>query len=207
MITGLFEIHITVDHIGDGMFKLYDYVSKNRGMKLILASAAQGHHPTQYMISKWCNGDHLSACAKSLEIENSMKNCGLRVLRRKVESMAHNPGVPNNEEELSKFAHENIYFEYHVKVDGIMPNYDLLHQIKNEINNPNYQIGVSVNLCGSKAPMLTLRIFDFQSAAEKIKNSILDYMKEHLNIHFMDAIQQEFSVCDTNPKLDEEWLI
>lgn len=220
MISGLFEIHITVDHTTkSGFYNLFKYVSKNDGMKLILAVAKDGDYPNQYMISKFKNGTEQEVIDRALQIKEGMIKKNIEVLRVKVESMAFNEGVPVTDEDYKKYDINRIgrpYFEFHAKIkteniteleEVIISLREILERWKeNEVCKSTF-IALSFNLCGSKIPLLTIRVYNHgRHTSIGIKDFILNYLKI-VTYHIIDAIQQEFSVYDTNDSLDKGWLI
>ena len=121
-ISGLFEIHVTVD-TDQGYYKLWEYVHKKKDMKLILATSEFGVCKEQYMISKWKNGTYKNAVDRANEIANDMAKEGINVIRIKVESMAHNDGVPVTDDDFNQLLQDTEtivgkpYFEFHAKID------------------------------------------------------------------------------------------
>lgn len=216
MISGLFEIHITVDHLGNSFYNLYNYVSKNNGMKLILTVAKNGDYPTQYMISKFKNGTEQEVIERALEIAREMKKENIEVLRVKVEAMAFNEGVPVTMEDYKNYIllpkTGKPYFEFHAKIKPFNKELESLVDFwnKNTILKPSVFVALSINLLSrseNKNPLLTIRVYDGgRIDAIDLKNVILDDLKNK-NYHIIDAIQQEFSVYDTNENLDKGWLI
>lgn len=188
-------------------------------MKLILAVAKDGDHPTQYMISKFKNGTEQEVIDRALQIKEEMIKENIEVLRVKVESMAFNVGVPVTDEDYIKYNTNRIgkpYFEFHAKIkteniqkleEMIIDLREILKRWKeNEICKFTF-IALSFNLCGSKIPLLTIRVYNNgRHSSVEIKDFILFYLK-NVGYHIIDAIQQEFSVYDTNDSLDKGWLI
>src|SRR5690348_505264 len=109
-INGLFEIHIACSI--DNLNLLWQFTYNRPEFKLILASASKGKIKDQYMISKWKNGNALDVIEKAKLIEKEMIDFGLNVIRTKVESMAHNSGVPTTMEEYYSLLNRD-YFSYH----------------------------------------------------------------------------------------------
>lgn len=218
MIKGLFEIHITVDHLADGGFyNLFNYVSKQGAqgaMKLIFAVAKEGIHRDQYMISKFKNGTIEEVINRADQIKKEMEDMGISILRVKVESMAFNEGVPVTEIDYTNFLNTTKtgkpYFEFHakLKVDSL----EKIEKIIEEIRTGYYdlisvKVALSYNILGSKLPLLTIRIYNHgRNIALYHKDKILDQIKGY-GYHITDAIQQEFSVYDTNDEFDKGWLI
>ena len=225
-IKGLYEIHITVDM--ENLFNLWKYVDEHPGTKLILAVSKEGSFKHQYMISKWKNGTYEQVLAKMRTIEEDMKSYDINLVRSKIESMAHNKGVPETEEEMTEYLKNTLvdseirseqlvgkpYFEYHAKIDLNKKSIDDLETVLNgnyltsndKLGDDTY-FNASVNICGSKKYLITIRIYNHgRTYSEKQKDIVLDYIKEQGYIIDI-AIQQEFSVYDDNDSIDIGWLI
>lgn len=212
-ITGLFEIHITVD-TSQGYYPLWQYTHDKKDFKLIHAVSETGDYREQYMISKWKNGTYEELVTKTTTIVEDMQKHGIKILRAKIESMAHNQGVPVTDQEFINFITENQltgepYFEYHGKIDLVNNNLQMLNNWCDNMSNkyPDVYLATSTNICGSKVPLLTIRIYNHgREYAEKYKNLVLDNFKE-CGFKIFENIQQEFSVYDTNQDVDKNWLI
>lgn len=216
-INGLFEIHITVQ-VPHSFYLLWSYVSKNKDMKLILAISEHGKYKEQYMISKYKNGYYKDILQKAEFIKSDMEKNGIIVLRVKIESIAGNDGVPYDDEVYNQLIVNSVlvgkpYFEYHAKIDLMQHDimdlsvicWNLNKDIKKE--HPDVYVATSTNICGSKIPLLTLRIYNHgKSYATMVKNMIFDDIKR-LKFKIIEGIQQEFSVYDTNDDVDRGWLI
>lgn len=220
MIKGLFEIHITVDHLANrGFYNLFNYVSKQAdqgSMKLIFAVAKDGEHKDQYMISKFKNGTMDEVIERADQIKREMESVGISILRVKVESMAFNEGVPSTEDDYKTFLNNrtnccgSVYFEFHAKLK--VNSLEKIEKIIKQISDKYYdlisvKVALSFNICGSKQPLLTIRIYHHgRNIALEYKDKILEEIKEN-GYHITDAIQQEFSVYDSNDDLDKGWLL
>src|ERR1041385_1614147 len=102
IIKGLFEIHVTIDHTTPtGLFDLVTFTKGRTDLKRIFAVGGKGKWPNQYMISKWTNGTQEKALDHALKLTEEMRAAGMKVLRTKVEAMAHNDGVPVKDESVS----------------------------------------------------------------------------------------------------------
>jgi hypothetical protein len=214
-IEGVFEIHISVKP--EQVFKLWSFTAEKKNIKLILASSSTGTHPNQLMISKFTNGKYENVIEKAKHLAKEMEEYGLDIIRLKVESLMHNEGVP-----ISELDYQDLitcpeiigtpYFEFHVKfdIDNQQSSKDYLTKIDEltkQFITKDIKIAHSVNVCGSKNLMLTIRIYNYgRKYAVDTKNKILDSLKDQ-RIKFMDNIQQEFSVFDNNENLDQGWLI
>lgn len=211
-VKGLFEIHITVN-TNNGYYPLWKYTHDKKDLKIILAVSENGDYKDQYMISKWKNGNYQEVLDKTNQIVNDMKLNNIDILRVKIESMAHNDGVPYTEEQFNQFIQNKltgkVYFEYHAKVDLNNNSYDKFNKWCNNQNSfkeNDIYIANSVNICGSKIPLLTIRCYNHgRQIAEFNKNLLLDDLK-NFGFKIIGNIQQEFSLYDTFDNLDKNWL-
>ncbi len=212
-ISGLFEIHITVD-TKDGLYNLWNYTFNEKLTKLILAVSKTGDYKEQYMISKWKNGTFKEVLDKTNKIIDDMKKYNIKILRSKIEAMSGNIGVPNTEDEFSNFILKNKcnpYFEYHAKIELMNNNIELLESWCRDqniiFNKKSVYLGISINICGSKVPLLTIRVYNHGKLYSlENKNLILKSLKEQ-KFKINGDIQQEFAIYDTFEDMDKGWLI
>jgi hypothetical protein len=222
-LKGSFEIHITTDHTApDAYVKLLSFCQSSqerKELKVIYAVSSVGNH--QLMISKFICKDHEKyAVQYANELASDMTQFGLQVIRLKVEF--HNArGTPMTKTEYYRFSEylkENYnetkpYFEFHVKV---MSNSNFLKSNSNvDLDFKTLEhdvsaftgVAISYNLCSRNLkPLLTIRIYDVGFiSAQKYKDRVLDTLKAFGYV-FETAIQQEFSILDTEPSLDYGWL-
>jgi NifU-like protein involved in Fe-S cluster formation len=205
-IKGLFEIHITVNH-KQGFIDLYNYVNTSKDkLKLVLACMDKSE---QYMLTKWCANKTVN---EAIDIANNladnMKSKGLTVSRVKVESVISNEGVPQTSEDyrlaieqLSKHStNKDIYSEFHYKILNNIEWKDLTTLAQ------KHGAAISVNLCGKeKKVLLTLRCYDGIVEACKVRDFLFKNLQIE-GIHLSGEGQSEFSVYDTYPELDKDWL-
>jgi hypothetical protein len=205
-IKGLFEIHITVDH-SQGFIDLYNFVNTSKEkLKLVLACMDKSE---QYMLTKWCANRTVD---EAIDIANNvadiMKSKGLKVTRVKVESTSINTGVPQTTEDyvlaveqLSKHSeNRDIYTEFHYKILNITDWRDLSTIVQ------KHGAAVSVNLCGKeKKILLTLRCYDGFVEAYRARDLLFKNLQED-GVVLSEEGQSEFSVYDSYPELDRDWL-
>lgn len=208
-LDGVFEIHITVDPVGN-FVRLLNYVRQRKGMKIVFAASHAANN--QYMLSHFTRkeDDALAVeCANRMAAE--LGAAGVRVLRVKVEG--HNAkGTPFTTADYVAFEkYLNVkyegkagkpYFEFHAKVADNVDSEELERCVKQFEG-----VAVSYNLCGTtKKPLLTIRVYGtgFMNA-QQYKDTVMNCMKAQ-GYKFEDNIQQEFSVYDSNPGLDKGWL-
>jgi hypothetical protein len=205
-IKGLFEIHITVDHTTHtGLYDLVRFTADHKDMKRILAVGWSGVWPNQYMISKWSNGTAVSVVTKAEGIAEDMRKAGIVVKRVKVESMAHNDGVPVSDNQWS-----DNYFEFHAKVDLGTHTLEEFEEDLGDLEHSEYTVlGTSFNLTGtSGVPLLTLRVEGQLGRAFAIaeKDLVLEQLKDD-GYDILGSLQSEYAVYDTNREIDDGWLV
>lgn len=216
----IYEIHITVDPKNNYVSLLF-FIDQYKSYKLKPVFAVSSVMNNQYMLSCFVginvknnknndndndnnkNNDN-EAIEKANQMTNDLINDKITVLRTKVES--HNVSqFPQHEIE-----NKNNYFEFHVKVLKY-PSYKQLEKYIlwfKGLSQVHSQLGISYNLCSKfLKPLLTIRIYHYGFVyAINYKNKILNDMKKN-GYEFDDKIQQEYSIYDTNPQLDEGWLV
>lgn len=196
-INGLHEIHISVDPNQIALLRLY---CKDSKIKPICATALQGDHPNQLMISKWKNGTSPEVIQKAHDLEKDMTNYGLKVLRVKVEAMMHTKGCPTNDE---KPLRDGDYWEFHLKLSIDHSNeYHKLEQIV-----AKHKGGMSFNVFKRELePLVTLRLYKRSyNEAMQLKADLIEDIQRN-GFVCNGGIQQEFSVYDTFTELDKGWL-
>lgn len=193
-INGLFEIHITVDETEP--FALFQFCGAYE-CKMIYAITETGNK--QMMISKFVNGTPKTTLEKMRKLEDCMqKSYGMTIKRSKIESMMFNDGVP------AEGIVPGTYWEFHAKAEVESLN-DLTVFCLTE-NTEKTRVNWSVNICGSKKPLLTLRMYNCsRNSAVEQKDAILARFKM-ANFHVDGQIQREFAIYDSNQTLDHDWL-
>lgn len=218
--TNLHEIHITVDH-ENNYVKLISFVNQYENKykkKIKIVHAVSNVSNNQYMVSHFVNANKIDAINKAKEISNEMKKFGITVLRVKVElrSIINMPQdiiqyyqIQNYLHDMFKELSSKCYFEFHLKLKMI--NNKKLFNIDNmEDDVKKYKnVAISYNLCSANMkPLLTIRLYDIgYIEAVNYKNKIVDNMK-FLGYEFLEEYcQQEFSIYDDNPHIDNGWLM
>jgi hypothetical protein len=210
MISGSFEIHITVDAEND-YTRLWSFARVHK-CKLILACASNGIWPNQYMISYWT---HKSTVEQAVYIAKGLavimdKEFNIKVERVKVEALANSKGVPVTDNEyvtVSDYLQESYdtipYFEFHMKIE---PKPD---QIYEDLKRDCEECGaaISINMCSTKkVPLVTLRYYGI---GRDTADSYLTAFKQKLVVRGYpepDSIQKEFSCYDNNVFIDADWI-
>lgn len=215
-IDGIFEIHITLDP-EENYVKLLQFVkkmSKTTNLKIVYAVSEAKNN--QLMISHFTRKNSEKEAVQTAKyFESEMLAFGIKVVRVKVESY-NTASIPLTKKDYEKFSeylnkkYEGTcgkpYFEFHVKIGNNTTNENYMITLKEELKA--YRgVAVSYNLCSSNCrPLLTIRVYDEgYQMAQKYKDEVLDSLKA-VGYVFEDRIQTEFSVYDSNEKLDNGWL-
>lgn len=217
-IRGIFEIHITVGTEGDSLHRLWKYCSVRPTIKIVLAVADEGRVKNQYMISKYKSGTTAQMISTARLMASQLKSAGLTILRVKVEAMADNDGVPRSDADMDRYLsvtdkmeNPNPYFEFHTKIvvgkDHVYRDLQqTLSEFQSTCGHRRVFANVSINLCGSKVPLMTLRIYDMgRDRAYAIKDRLFEFVKSR-GFRMDGKTQYEFSVYDSNESIDEGWL-
>lgn len=210
-IYGLFEIHITIDTENYGFYRLWELSAREK-IKIIFAVADKGKYPHQYMTGVWFSGDFASALEMMRGLESRMAAAGIIIMRSKIEAMASNEGVPANDCEFCGYMEANAgilvgrpYFEYHTKV--ILRGEQTCSELAAQCTSTdNVKCAVSINLCGSQKPLLTIRVYNHgREYADEQKDKIVAALAT-AGYTVSDKMQREFSVYDSNDAIDSGWL-
>jgi hypothetical protein len=213
MISGTFEIHITVNAEND-YTRLWSFARLHK-CKLILAAASNGIFPNQYMISKWVHKSSLDdAVTKAKEYAAIMiKDFQIKVERVKVEAIANAQGVPVTDEEYATISNylcdkynnnTTPYFEFHMKVEP--KNDETFADMK--ANCENIGAAISINMCSAKKiPLVTLRYYGI--GRENAETNLTSFKDKLVKMGYTepDSIQKEFSCYDDNVSIDKDWIL
>jgi hypothetical protein len=197
-ITGVFEIHITVDHEQDGFVKLLEYSKTLPNTKVLYAVSDIRNN--QYMLSMYTPRVTLhTVIEKANKLAEDMLSQGMTVIRVKVEAMINSAtvGIPENG------IGENEYFEYHVKIKKLgKPT-----SFANLTTDHTVQTAISYNLMSKNIlPLYTIRMYNIGlTSANDYKDKILKCL-QNIGYEFADHIQSEFTVYDSNIELDNGLL-
>lgn len=216
-LKGVFEVHITVEH-KHGYVQLLNYAKKHektKGMKVVFAASIKNNN--QYMLSYFTRkDDDMIAVENAKKIVSELEHNGINVLRLKVEG--HGViGTPITTEDYlgvshylkNKYNGKNgvPYFEFHAKVSNNTKFHNFCYENLERDASHYKNVAISHNLCsGTKLPLLTVRVYDVGFLeAQTYKDHVLERMK-NLGYIFVDKIQEEFSIYDSNSSLDDGWL-
>ena len=197
MMKGMFEVHLITTP--ENQTKLFGYITNLNNKYMInprptCANALYGDYPVQPMLTFWLN-DNIEEVKKI--VDNTvldMNDQGICIIRTKIESMAHNKGVPEK-------CKDSNYFEFHFKVE--ISNTNEWNDIANLIipfgghlfYNPYNK---TLN------PIITIRRYTSLNDLETIYSKIKSLLERHN--YKLTAPEKEYSVYDSNVNLDKNWL-
>jgi len=209
-MSGLYEIHITVDH-NQGFYNLLNFVNSKKNMKILFAISRSNNY--QYMVTHFtCKETIEQSVDKALSIATQLEKHNITILRTKVE-MRNTINMPIDQEAYNILKHHldqtynhtngKPYFEFHLKISNTGIDLDKLEDDVNQFENSV----ISYNLCSiHKKPILTIRMYDTgYKDATNYKNTVVNSLKQ-LGYVFEDKIQEEFSVYDSNQSVDDGWI-
>lgn len=203
MISGLFEVHLITTP--EQQTRLFAYVTdlshNNNNLHLIptnprptCAQALYGDYPVQPMLTFWLRGDTDSVTKTVNEVVADMTKKGMPILRIKIESMAHNDGVPDT-------MHDEHYCEYHFKVK-IESSKDWNRLV--ELLTP-YGAHLFYNPYNkTMKPIITIRRYTSLKDLEALYVSVNKMLTAYGFV--TESPEREYSVYDSNVNLDKNWL-
>jgi hypothetical protein len=194
---GIFEVHLITTP--ENQTKLFGYITNLNNKNMInprptCANALYGDYPVQPMLTFWINNNIEKVSKIVDDTILDMNNKGITIIRTKIESMAHNEGVPEK-------CNDSHYFEFHFKV-----------QIKNT-NDWNDIANLIIPFGGhlfynpynkTLNPIITIRRYTSLDDLEMVYNKIKNLLERHN--YTLTSLEREYSVYDSNVDLDKNWL-
>jgi len=203
LIRGNFEIHlITKPEKQMQLFGCIEDIKAMNDPKIIRpratsAYALYGKHPNQPMITFWVHGSEKEACSTATQVTKYLEDRNVPIIRMKVEAMAHNDNVPN--EVVGQH-----YFEYHFKIQGLTGRQDWNKLVDLTVPHGVHLFHNPFNK--NLVPILTLRSYVSLSDLEKRYQKLVEVLNLETIFTLDYHVEKEYSVIDTNERLDEDWL-
>lgn len=197
MIKGLFEVHLITKP--EYQSALFGYITNLNNDKLIrprptCAHSLYGNHPVQPMLTFWINGSVNEVTETVKGIESDMNNKNIPVIRTKIESMAHNDGVPDK-------CDQEHYFEFHFKVNiKNTGDWNKLVELITPFGGHLFYNPYNKTL----KPIVTIRRYTSLTDLESVYKTVIDVLKA--NGLESDSLEKEYSLFDSNVYLDQNWL-
>ncbi len=197
MITGLFEVHLITNP--ECQNKLFGYITNINNPKIIrprptCSNSLHGDFPVQPMFTFWFSGTTVSVTDMVKDVKQDMQNNDIPIIRTKIESMAHNNGVPS---EIS----DDHYFEFHfkIKISGTKDWNKVVNLISpygaHLFYNPYNK---SLN------PTVTIRRYEPLQHLEGVYLVVKELLESEG--YELTEPEKEYSLFDSNIYLDKNWL-
>ncbi len=211
-----YEIHITIsipaperddDVTDEEILNLFKHVCKSAGVKPIVLDL-QGSDGSvvlkDVMTSSVHFGNNKSAYEEMERISNFMEAFGLKVVRKKIETVPWHPAAPSSESGVREMP-KSCYFEAHVAVLCRRDQLEDVHRTAKDLKmHPSRNVFKTYE-DGTVKQMLTFRAYE--GTFENFKAALderVDYLK---NLGFpLDKVITEFSVYDTKISHDSSWI-
>jgi hypothetical protein len=225
---GVYEIHVTVDP-QDDYVGLLEAKEADRRLKIVFAVSSAKNN--QYMVSLFCCTSAEEAIHSAIHLGKTLeKDYRLKVVRIKVEAHGTHR-FPQSDVEFKTHCATiystygavagTPYFEFHVKVTHNTKHTPFIRLLEGDVKLATTTIAttiatpdnclyaaVSHNLCSANPhPLLTVRVYNlgFDRATELLSS----LTKQLVNNGYVleRKLQQEFSIYDSYPFLDQNWLL
>jgi hypothetical protein len=194
---GTFEVHLITNP--NCQTKLFGYIVNLRNTNLIrprptCAYALCGDYPIQPMLTFWINGQINDVKNIVMDIEYDMIKHDIPIIRTKIESLAHNKGVPN-------ICDNNNYFEFHFKSEIVSTKeWNEIVKLITPFGGHLFYNPYNKTL----NPIVTIRRYTSLDDLE-ITYDIVKTLLENNN-YKLSPPEKEYSVYDSNMNLDKNWL-
>lgn len=200
MFSGDFEIHLTGS--GRRVEKLAAFAELH-GVKFSHIELSRGASRSQPMLTVKGSGTLADMRELSARWRAELRAARLVVVRAKIEAALWNEGVPRTDEE----AHDDLYFEHHVKVLQEANMFDLTRLLKAV---EEHQAHVSRNARrtrqdGREERFVTQRCHGVGRATARTRlNTLLEALQE-ARIEVLET-EEEYVVHDDALRLDRGWI-
>lgn len=194
---GIFEVHLITNP--ECQTKLFGYITNLRNPFLIrprptCAHALYGDYPIQPMLTFWVTDEIHNVTVIVKDIEQDMIKHGIPIIRTKIESMAHNKGVP-------AIGSNNNYFEFHFKVEiNSTSGWNDIAQLIIPFGGHLFYNPYNKTL----NPIVTIRRYTTLEDLEKTYETVKSILEDHG--YETTSPEKEYSVYDSNVYLDKNWL-
>ena len=201
----LYEIHVTVNYCKGITVADFEKVCKELGVKAIHIELPYGNAPSHLITGSFHKGPFEKVKAEAKGLASELSNRGFNVTRIKIEAMIRNSLVPPNDE-VAKSSDPSSYFEFHVKV-AVDEHTDLKHLMDQCVD---FGVHLSRNASNKMADgvvmhFATLRVH--QRGREAAVAFFQQFLSHLRGLDYkLSNILQEYTVFDTNIRLDDGWF-
>jgi hypothetical protein len=201
-IAGPFEVHLTVDAVGDHLRALSTYC-KARGWKCIHILLDRGRTPSQPMVTYHDSGTCTAVVDRTRQVIADLTEQGFAVTRTKLETSPTARGVPQIPGEPNR---PGSYFEHHLKLlrradEPTEPLRELVMRHTAHLSRNAFCMRTD----GHEERFVTLRHLGVDRTTSMLG---LDSLMTDLRAagHHWLSVESEYSVHDSNRELDAGWL-
>ena len=191
-----YEIHITVERIAD--LSTFNNECTDLDVKPLLVNDffRNGDERLSMMTSSRHKGDDHSAHAEMRRVADGLARAGVKVSRKKIETVPWHPYAPTDVN--GRTPNPGQYFECHFK-------------IHTEITSGLQQILRASNLYLSANPMkygVVMATLRYADMTIDVFNATVQIMENYLKKQRLqvDPPRVEFTIYDSNPTYDDDWI-
>jgi hypothetical protein len=202
---GTFESHITIEAADLSQRQRFRDVCQQLGIKCVLIELPQGNTRSQPMTACHHHGDIARVLGEVDSLCRNLRAAGFSLVRVKLEAVAANEGVPDSDEEASRFPPEN-YFEFHVKL-CLSENADLEamrtccdhHAARLSRNALKTEEG------GCSERFVTMRVYGAGRRSAFVRLEALERDLSAAGFAIVNR-QREYTLFDSAERLDAGWI-
>lgn len=209
-ISGLFEIHLTVDvedrppQLLESFFQNFAQACDQVKCKTESLLLDQGIYPNQIMTVSWQKGKTSEAVHQMQTIRSFLSAKGFKIIREKIEAESSNKGLPQTDEEAKGYPESN-YFEFHLSVVPTKTTKAPLEDVC-KLFNGYLASELFKDNKKDKTRYITMRYYGIGvNTAEANLNRALAILKENA-FRIRGKVEMEYAILDTNLQIDNGWV-
>lgn len=204
-----YEIHVTVDKADQALFR---QACTLLGVKPIILALQAGQDTIEdVMTSSTFMGNNQGAMVEMQRIVDGLQKHGLKVVRRKIETVPWHPKAPSLEFNNTRMP-ENCYFESHIA--AIITDETIHAEVQRFCRKHGLHLSRNAFKTyqdGTYKLMMTYRAYegtreDFERTLAKFVGSLSEMKDGKGNALNIDKVITEFSLFDSTVDHDADWL-
>jgi hypothetical protein len=202
---GAFESHVTVEAADLSERERFRGICDRLGVKCVLIELPEGATRSQPMTACYHHGDMATVLREVEAICRALRAAGLTIRRVKLEAVATNAGVPDNDAAAAHLPPGN-YFEFHVKL--LLPadaDLDALRACCDRHGARLSRNALKMEQDGRSERFVTMRVYGMgrQNAFAR-----LEALERDLVAAGFTAVnrQREYTIFDSAEHIDVGWI-
>ena len=202
---GTFEAHITVKAGNSALTKKFNQLCQNLNVKSVFIELPKGVSRCQMITASYHHGAFKDVLQKINQIAEKIVNADFEVTRIKIEAMVSNQDIPVSDIEAQKLPQSN-YFEFHVKaILSADENLEMLRKYCLQHNAYLSKNTFKKLVNGKQERFITMRVYGlgYKSAQTHFDKLIVLLRNKGFKL---SQQQREYTVYDSNLKLDTGWI-